>query len=105
MVYTIKDVANKSRVSIGTVSKVLNNYPNVSETTKKKVMEAIHECVELAPLHNPANILGIEACQELMPGTPMVAVFKDGKYVNGTVGYTEYDAYAKFLEESGLSKK
>ena len=43
MIYTIKDVANKSGVSIGTVSKVLNNYPNVSETTKKKVMEAVRE--------------------------------------------------------------
>lgn len=34
--------------------------------------------------------------------TPMVAVFKDGKYVNGTVGYTDYATYAKFLEDSGL---
>ncbi len=48
---------------------------NESVVIDEKVMEAIHECVELAPLHNPANILGIEACQELMPGTPMVAVF------------------------------
>ena len=40
-----------------------------------KVLENIEECIELAPLHNPANLLGITACQELMPGTPMVAVF------------------------------
>lgn len=40
-----------------------------------KVMEAIRECVPLAPLHNPANIIGIEACQKAMPGTPQVAVF------------------------------
>ena len=39
------------------------------------VMEAIRECVPLAPLHNPANITGIEACQKVMPGVPMVAVF------------------------------
>jgi acetate kinase len=39
------------------------------------VLKALEECVELAPLHNPPNILGIRACQELMPGTPMVAVF------------------------------
>ncbi|SCG83491.1 acetate kinase [Proteiniborus sp. DW1] len=39
------------------------------------VMKAIEECVELAPLHNPPNIIGIEACRELMPNTPMVAVF------------------------------
>jgi len=40
-----------------------------------KVMDAIKECVELAPLHNPANIIGIEACQQIMPNIPMVAVF------------------------------
>ena len=40
-----------------------------------EVMKAIEECNDLAPLHNPANLIGINACQELMPGTPMVAVF------------------------------
>ena len=40
-----------------------------------EVMAAIEECNPLAPLHNPANIIGIKACQALMPGTPMVAVF------------------------------
>ena len=39
------------------------------------VLAALEECVELAPLHNPPNLLGIAACQELMPNTPMVAVF------------------------------
>lgn len=39
------------------------------------VMAAIEECNDLAPLHNPANIIGINACKELMPETPMVAVF------------------------------
>lgn len=40
-----------------------------------EVMNAINECAELAPLHNPPNIMGIEACKELMPNTPMVGVF------------------------------
>jgi len=40
-----------------------------------KVMDAIRECVELAPLHNPSNIIGIEACRQIMPNIPMVAVF------------------------------
>ena len=39
------------------------------------VLKALEECVELAPLHNPPNLLGIHACQELMPNTPMVGVF------------------------------
>ena len=40
-----------------------------------QVMQAVEDCTPLAPLHNPANIIGIKACQELMPGVPMVAVF------------------------------
>ena len=40
-----------------------------------EVMKAIEECNDLAPLHNPANLIGINACKELMPGVPMVAVF------------------------------
>ena len=39
------------------------------------VIAALEECVELAPLHNPPNLLGIAACKDLMPFTPMVAVF------------------------------
>lgn len=39
------------------------------------VMDAIRENIPLGPLHNPANLMGIEACQKVMPGTPMVAVF------------------------------
>ncbi len=40
-----------------------------------EVMAAIEECNPLAPLHNPANITGINACKAIMPGVPMVAVF------------------------------
>ena len=40
-----------------------------------EVKAAIAECNDLAPLHNPANLIGIEACESLMPGTPQVVVF------------------------------
>ena len=40
-----------------------------------EVISAIEECNDLAPLHNPANLIGISACRALMPETPMVAVF------------------------------
>lgn len=39
------------------------------------VMTALEECIDMAPLHNPPNILGINACSELMPGVPQVGVF------------------------------
>ena len=40
-----------------------------------EMMAAVAECNDLAPLHNPANLIGINACKELMPNVPMVGVF------------------------------
>ena len=40
-----------------------------------EVKAALEECIELAPLHNPANIMGIDACKAILPGVPMVGVF------------------------------
>ena len=40
-----------------------------------EVIKMIEECIPLAPLHNPANLMGINACRAVMPDTPMVAVF------------------------------
>ncbi len=64
------------------------------------VMKAIRDCVELAPLHNPPNIIGIEACKELMPNTPMVAVFDTAFHQTMTpdnyiypIPYEFYDKY------------
>ena len=41
----------------------------------EEVEDALKECIELAPLHNPANIMGIDACKAILPGVPMVGVF------------------------------
>ncbi len=41
----------------------------------EEVLKEVEECNELAPLHNPANLIGIRACQELMPNVPMAGVF------------------------------
>ena len=46
-----------------------------STVLTEEVIAVIEECNDLAPLHNPANLIGIRACQELMPNVPMVAVF------------------------------
>ena len=66
-----------------------------------EVMAAIEECNDLAPLHNPANLIGINACKELMPGVPMVAVFDtafhqtmpEKAYLYG-LPYEYYEKYA-----------
>lgn len=66
-----------------------------------EVLKAIEECNDLAPLHNPANLIGINACAELMPGVPMVAVFDtafhqtmpEKAYLYG-LPYEYYEKYA-----------
>ncbi|WHH57042.1 acetate kinase [Petroclostridium sp. X23] len=50
-------------------------YISQSVIIDGKVKEVINICTELAPLHNPANLMGIKACEELMPDIPMVGVF------------------------------
>ncbi|MBR2950512.1 MAG: acetate kinase [Lachnospiraceae bacterium] len=46
-----------------------------SAVIDEDVIAAISDCIELAPLHNPANLIGVRSCQEIMPGVPQVAVF------------------------------
>ena len=71
-----------------------------------KVMEAIRECVPLAPLHNPANIIGIEACQKAMPGTPQVAVFDTAFHqqmpAEAYMYALPYEMYSKKQQDSSV---
>lgn len=46
-----------------------------STVINDEVIAAVESCNDLAPLHNPANLIGVRACQELMPGVPMAGVF------------------------------
>ena len=68
----------KEMSEIGAVGhRVLHGGSKFSESViiDQAVLDAIEENIPLGPLHNPANLMGIKACQEVMPGTPMVAVF------------------------------
>ena len=47
---------------------------NKSVVITDEVVDVLKECIDLAPLHNPAGIIGIEACKKVMPGKPMVGV-------------------------------
>ena len=66
----------------------------------EEVKKAVEECNDLAPLHNPANLIGVNACEELMPNTPMVGVFDtafhqtmpEKAYMYG-LPYAYYDKY------------
>ena len=57
--------------------RVLHGGMEFSESciVNDEVIKAIKKCIPLGPLHNPANLMGIEACQAVMPNTPQVAVF------------------------------
>lgn len=68
----------KSLEEIGAVGhRVVHGGEKFAESVviDEEVMKTIEECNDLAPLHNPANLIGINACRKLMPGTPMVGVF------------------------------
>ena len=70
--------AIRSMVEIGAVGhRVLHGGTKFSASVvvDEKVKDAIRECIPLGPLHNPANLMGIEACEKVMPDTPQVAVF------------------------------
>ena len=63
---------------IGAVGhRIVHGGENFSSATviNDDVIKAIEECNDLAPLHNPANLIGIRSCQKIMPNVPMVAVF------------------------------
>ena len=68
----------KSLDEIGAVGhRIVHGGENFAASTliTDEVLAAIEACNDLAPLHNPANLIGINSCRELMPETPMVAVF------------------------------
>lgn len=68
----------KSLDEIGAVGhRVLHGGEKYCESVivTPEVKEVIEECIDLGPLHNPANLTGIVVCEKLMPGTPNVAVF------------------------------
>lgn len=69
----IKDMSEISAVGHRVVHGGEKFYQSV--IIDDEVKKAIEECSELAPLHNPSNIVGIEACKQIMPDVPMVAVF------------------------------
>ena len=98
-----KTGALKSLSEIGAVGhRVVHGGEKFASSTilNEEVLGVIEECNDLAPLHNPANLIGIRACQELMPNVPMVGVFDtafhqtmpEKAYLYGL----DYDYYEKY---------
>lgn len=66
--------------------------------------EAIRECIPLGPLHNPANLMGIEACEKAMPGKPQVAVFDTAFHMTMPDKAYRYAIPTKYYEEDHLRR-
>jgi acetate kinase len=64
-----------------------------------EVLKSVEECNDLAPLHNPANIIGINACKELMPNVPMVGVFDTAFHANMPAKAYMYAVPYKYYED------
>ena len=70
----------------------------------EKVVEVLKECTDLAPLHNPAGIMGIEACQKVMPGKPMVGVFDTAFHQTMPKEHYIYPIPYEFYKKYGIRK-
>ncbi|MBQ4564715.1 MAG: acetate kinase [Oscillospiraceae bacterium] len=65
---------------------------------------AIRRCIPLGPLHNPANLMGIEACEAVMPGKPQVAVFDTAFHMTMPPKAYRYAIPTKYYEEDSLRR-
>lgn len=68
------------------------------------VIKAIEDCIPLGPLHNPANLLGIHACQELMPQTPQVAVFDTAFHMTMPAKAYRYAIPTEYYEKDSIRR-
>ena len=77
---------------------------NKSVIITDEVVEVLKECIDLAPLHNPAGIIGIEACKKVMPGKPMVGVFDTAFHQTMPKERYIYPIPYEYYEKYGIRK-
>ena len=70
----------------------------------ENVIKGIEECIPLGPLHNPANLLGITACQKLMPTTPQVAVFDTAFHMTMPPKAYRYAIPTEYYEKNAVRR-
>ena len=75
-----------------------------SQLVTEEVKAAIRECFPLGPLHNPANLMGIEACEKIMPGVPQVAVFDTAFHQTMPASSYMYAIPYKYYEENQVRR-
>ena len=97
----------KSVDEIGAVGhRVLHGGTEFSESViiNDAVKAAIRKCIPLGPLHNPANLMGIEACEKVMPNTPQVAVFDTAFHQTMPAKTYMYGVPKKYHDEMGVRR-
>ena len=77
---------------------------NESVIITDEVVDVLKECIDLAPLHNPAGIIGIEACKKVMPGKPMVGVFDTAFHQTMPKERYIYPIPYEYYEKYGIRK-
>ena len=97
----------KSVDEIGAVGhRVLHGGTEFSESViiNDAVKAAIRKCIPLGPLHNPANLMGIEACEKVMPTTPQIAVFDTAFHQTMPAKAYMYGVPKKYHDEMGVRR-
>ncbi len=86
--------------------RVLHGGSKITESRviDEEVISVIDECCDLGPLHNPANLMGIRACMELMPGKPNVAVFDTAFHQTMPAKAYRYAIPTKYYEKYAVRK-
>lgn len=86
--------------------RIVHGGEKFSEATllTEDVIKAVEDCNDLAPLHNPANIIGIRACQKVMEGVPMVGVFDTAFHATMPKKAFLYGIPYKYYEEDKLRR-
>ncbi len=111
--FTLKELINPKYKVVDTLNEISaighrvvhgGEYFKDSAVITDEVIEQIRTCGEFAPLHNPAAILGIEACKKVMEGKPMVAVFDTTFHQSIPKEKYLYPIAYKYYEDYGVRK-
>jgi len=111
--FTLKQLTNPEYKVIDSLDEInaighrlVHGGEKISESVviDDNVVEIVKECIDLAPLHNPAGIMGIEACKKVMPGKPMVGVFDTAFHQTMPKEKYMYPIAYEYYEKYGIRK-